>query len=78
MKKKKAEPMKIIDQINRDLEIIANGWATNNAHGWPITESGRLTLCSVRSLLFEEQIDITHPDCPQCLSQIADILQKYY
>ena len=70
--------MKVIDQINRDLERLANTYATDNAHGIPASEKGYLKLISMRYLVFEPHLTLTSPDLPRVLREIANILEKYF
>lgn len=68
---------KVLDRINAELKKRGNVWAAGNAHGWP-TETGELTLVSLKKLIFKENLDTTDSRTPAMLRDIADILEKFF
>lgn len=70
--------MKILEQINDDLNAIAVTYARGNAHGWPITSDGNLSIDNLEYLQFKQKICITDPRLPEALRQIANILERYF
>jgi len=70
--------MKVLDQINKDLDELANDYARGNASGIPVTHGCSLTLERLDDLRFKERINVTHPRLPTVLRELAAILEKYF
>jgi hypothetical protein len=71
--------MKILDQINADLESLAGMYATGNAHGIPVNNAGSVRVTRTDILVFDHKTPVQlNQHTAHFLRELADIVEKFY